>query len=190
MGKYWQSRLESLYYRAVFQVVSVVGRDARSILDVGSGDTSYIKWFGWIDRKVQVSPKFKEQLEGVERISADFFEWEPGERFDVTICLQVLEHVRNAAAFCERLKATTSHLVISVPYKWRAGSAKNHVHDPVDEEKLGAWMKVPANYHFIVPEPFGARRLIAYYDFENGPSHRIPREISKQAIADKAQYLR
>lgn len=189
MSSYWERRYTLLYYFAVFQVVSAVGRNARSILDVGSGNTDYIKWFGWIDRKVQLNLKFNNELAGVERIEADFLNWNVTEFFDVTICLQVLEHVEEAEKFCDKLKETSSNLVISVPYKWRAGNSKSHVHDPVDKDKLRSWMKLKPNHSLVVAEPFGSRRLIAYYDLEGGSKKNIPREEARQAITEKASYL-
>src|SRR5690606_1841152 len=115
-SSYWERRKHYLYYRAVYQIVSVVGKDARSILDVGSANAEYIRWFYWIERRVQLNLSFRGELEGVERITANFLEWEP-QRFDVTLCLQVLEHVPEVERFCERLKETAPRLVISVPYK-------------------------------------------------------------------------
>jgi len=184
MAEYWDARRESLYYRAVFQVVSVVGRDAASILDVGSAETDYILWFHWIGRKVQLNTRFRSELEGVERVRANFFDWQPPEPFDVTMCLQVLEHITDAPAFCDRLKAASRRLVISVPYKWHGGTP-GHVNDPVDETKLHQWMGLKPNYSMTVEEPFGPRRLIAYYDLVNGPKARIPRAVAKVAIAEK-----
>ncbi|TQE97100.1 MAG: hypothetical protein FKY71_16290, partial [Spiribacter salinus] len=54
-GTYWGRRKSSLYYQATFQVVSVVGDDARSVLDVGSADTDYINWFDWIPQRTQLN---------------------------------------------------------------------------------------------------------------------------------------
>lgn len=184
-SSYWERRKHYLYYRAVYQIVSVVGKDARSILDVGSANAEYIRWFYWIERRVQLNLSFRGELEGVERITANFLEWEP-QRFDVTLCLQVLEHVPEVERFCERLKETAPRLVISVPYKWTAGKHAGHIHDPVDEQKLLSWLKVKPNYRMCVTEPFGAKRMIAYYDLENGPEHKIPRDFVQAAIAERS----
>lgn len=165
---YWDKRRQMLYYKAIFQVVSVVGKEARSIIDIGSAETDYVSWFGWIGEKAQLNLGFTGQLPGVERISTDFLSWEDERTFDVALCLQVLEHVPDPAAFCDRLQRTARRLVISVPYKW-GGNAPGHIHDPVDESKLQGWMGRKPNYSMIVREPFGPARLIAYYDIERGP---------------------
>lgn len=181
---YWRKRKQLLYYRAVYQIICVVGREAKSIIDVGSANAEYVRWFHWIDRKVQLNPSFRDKpFEGVDRIAADFLKWEP-ECFDVALCLQVLEHVPEVEMFCEQLKRTAPRLVISVPYKWTAGKHTGHVHDPVDEDKLRSWMKVKPNYWMCVTEPFGPKRMIAYYDLENGPKHKIPRDFVRAAIAE------
>lgn len=186
--KYWRSRADLLYYRAVFQVVCGIGADARSIIDVGSADTRYVSWFDWIDRKVQLNLAFpnKAGVPGVERIEADFLHWEPAETFDLALCLQVLEHVAEPRAFCEKLKRLASGLVVSVPYNWKAGKTKGHVHDPVDEQKLLNWMDIEPNYKLIVREPFGPARLIAYYDRVRGPGHD-PLKEARRAMERRAR---
>ena len=181
--KYWKSRADLLYYRAVYQIVSGIGSNAQSIIDIGSADTSYVSWFNWIDRKVQLNLQFRNKtgLPGIERIEGDFLAWESAEKFDVALCLQVLEHVPDPRAFCDKLKQVASALVISVPYKWKAGKSKGHLHDPVDEQKLLVWMGIEPNYKLMVQEPFGPTRLIAYYDIARGPEHPLSLQEARRA---------
>ena len=184
---YWNSRKTNLYYQAVYQFVSVVGDDAESILDVGSAETDYINWFDWIPQRTQLNLGFRHAApQGVNRIRADFFKWDPPHKFDVVLCLQVLEHVVEAGTFCDRLKATARQLIISVPYKWKKGAHDAHVHDPVDEDKLFGWMGRRPNHARIVHEPFGPRRLIAWYDLEGGENARIAPGAAKDRKARRA----
>lgn len=184
---YWAGRHDSLYYRAVYQIVAVVADGADSVIDVGSAETDYVTWFDWIGEKVQLNRGFTRKApEGVRRISTDFFDWTPDRTYDIALCLQVLEHVEDARGFCDRLKATARQLVVSVPYNWPPGRVASHVHDPVDEEKLMGWMGLRPNFQMQVTEPFGPTRLIAWYDLRNGPAYRIPREISRARIAARA----
>lgn len=186
--QYWRARQLALYYQAVFQVVSVVGDEASSILDVGSADTDYINWFDWIPKRTQLNLGFRSDAPaGVERIATDFLTWTPPHKYDVVLCMQVLEHVDEVEAFCAGLKVVARGLVVSVPYKWREGGTKGHIHDPVDEAKLAGWMQLKPNHWLIVPEPFGPKRLIAYYDIEGGPQTRIPRAVSRERIACRGQ---
>lgn len=181
-SNYWSNRKHSLYYRAVAQIVAVVGHDASSIIDVGSANTDYVKWFGWIPRKVQLNRGFNSELEGVERIATDFFTWAPEKPFDVAMCLQVVEHIVDARGFCQKLKETGKKLVISVPYKWPAGHP-DHVQDPVDEDKIMSWMDIPPNYSLIVREPFGSARIICYYDIAGGPKTRFTAVQAKEILS-------
>lgn len=189
MRHYWQKRSSNLYYAAVYQIVSVVGKDATSIVDVGSSETDYITWFYWIDRKTQINLTFENAvaLPGVERVETDFLAWQQDRPFDVALCLQVLEHVPEPTAFCDKLKASAQHLVVSVPYKWKAGGTKGHIHDPVDKQKLRRWMRLEPNYNLIVREPFGPARLICYYDLMNGPEQRVSAKLARREKQRRAR---
>lgn len=186
---YWEKRKASLYYQVVYQFVSVVGDAAQSILDVGSAGTEYINWFDWIPNRTQLNRGFGNAAapEGIERITADFFDWEPPHRYDVVLCMQVLEHIVEAEKFCDRLKKAGRRLVISVPYKWRAGAHENHVNDPVDREKLRGWMGRRPNHSKVVNEPFGPSRYVCYYDLDAGEEEKIPKSIARPLILKRAR---
>jgi hypothetical protein len=193
MGRYWESRRHLIYYKAIFQIVSAIGNDAQSIIDIGSHNTEYIIWFYWIKKKVQLNKKKllrASTLPGVERISIDYYDYVPENIFDVVLCLQVLEHVSDPAEFCRKLQMTGKRLVVSVPYKWPAGLSPGHIHDPVDEMKLKTWMGRSPNYSMTVTEPFGPTRLIAYYDLmEGNAAAPIPRQHAREVIAERAAYM-
>jgi SAM-dependent methyltransferase len=169
---YWERRADSLYLQYVFFLARVVGRDAGSVIDVGSNGCPYIEWLDWIPRKLSVDLEMPYSSATVEGRTGDFLALDIGESFDLGLCLQVLEHVPEVAAFARKLLATTPHLIVSVPYRWEPGQTE-HVHDPVDEEKLAGWFGRAPNYRVIVREPFfRKKRLIAYFDRED-PSRRI-----------------
>jgi predicted O-methyltransferase YrrM/trans-aconitate methyltransferase len=183
---YWGKRSEMLYYAAVYQIVAVVGREAQRVLDVGSGNTDYLLRMSWIPEKVQLNKGFSGsgELPGIQRISADFYQWEAVNPYDLVLCLQVLEHVPDPTSFCDRLKQAGQRLVISIPYKWD-GKAPGHINDPVDEKKVRSWMGRRPNYSLLVREPFGPARWIAYYDLQGGEEVRITSQFAKEAIAEK-----
>lgn len=169
---YWDRRADSLYLQYVLFLARVVGRDARSVIDVGSNDCPYLEWLDWIPRKLSVDLNAPYSSAAVEGRKGDFLDLEIRESFDLGLCLQVLEHIPDVAAFARKLLLTTPHLIVSVPYRWDPGEAE-HIHDPVDEVKLAAWFGRKPNYRIVVREPFfRKRRMIAYFDREN-PARRI-----------------
>lgn len=172
---YWDRRADSLYLQYVFYLARVVGRDAGSVIDVGSNDCPYLEWLDWIPRKLSVDIEAPYSSATVEGRKGDFLAIEIGESFDLGLCLQVLEHIPDVAAFARKLLRTTPHLIVSVPYQWEAGEA-DHIHDPVDEVKLADWFGRKPNYRLVVREPFfKKRRMIAYFDREN-PGRRISKD--------------
>jgi SAM-dependent methyltransferase len=170
---YWHRRARSAYLREVRRLVTEVAADARSILDVGSNGCAYLDWFRWAPRRVSLDLKNPYSSEAVEGIKADFLAHKFPARFDVVLCLQVLEHVPNAAMFARRLLANAQrHLIVSVPYKWPAGRCAEHVHDPVDEAKMREWFGRSPDFSKIVAERNGIERLVAHFDVSAQPNRR------------------
>ena len=184
---YWETRKHFLYYKAVFQFVSVIGFNANSLLDVGSASSEYVQWFKWIPNRSILDFRIPNKPVGIKCIETDFFQFNPSEHFDVVLCCQVLEHLNDPISFCEKLKKVARHLLISVPYKW-IGNAPGHVQDPVDEAKLHSWMNLPPNSQQVVFEPFREGRLIAYYNLVEGPHARLDKEFIFSAIAQRAAH--
>jgi hypothetical protein len=181
---YWAARRHMLYYQAVYQFVAAIGYNAKSLVDIGSGGTDYITWFDWIESRAKLDYRISNASPGIAKIETDFFEWNPEKKYDVALCLQVLEHIPDAKGFCDKLKTVCNRLLISVPYKW-SGKAEGHVQDPVDEEKVRSWMGIPPNTSQVVTEPFGESRYIAYYDLKEGPRFRLERGFVINAIREK-----
>jgi len=164
---YWRNRFDLVYYQAIDFIVRCVGVDAKSIIDVGSGNCPYLEWFHWIDRKVSIDIKAPYSSDKVEAIVANILDYEFQEKFDIGLCLQVLEHINDPTPFARRLLELSDRLVVSVPYKWPEGKTTGHVQDPVDKAMLEKWFGRPANYTVIINEPLGGakgRRLIAIFD--------------------------
>ena len=86
-------------------------------------------------------------------------------KYDVVVCLQVLEHIDHdiVKKFTQKLFQVGKTVIISVPYKWELGKCKYHVHDPVDESKLYSWTKRYPKKTWIITEKNGVKRLIALY---------------------------
>jgi hypothetical protein len=166
---YWQTRENARYLRAVRALAdrSIAEGGVKSILDVGSNGCAYLDWFPSVSPRVSLDIVKPYASDGVEGIKADFLAYKPDRRFDLVLCLQVLEHIPDAAQFAQRLLAVTERrLVVSVPYKWPAGRSEWHVHDPVDEAKMLGWFGREPDYQSVVLEKiwFGKARLVCCYD--------------------------
>lgn len=161
---YWERRQNSVYLEYVSGLVRFVGRDARSILDVGSRNCPYLDWFDWIPRRVSLDLDRPYRSETVEGIRADFLSHEFAERFDVCLCLQVLEHIPDVERFARKLLAVSPRVIVSVPYRWPVGQNKNHIHDPVDEQKIRDWFGRDPDYSLLAREVNRpVVRLICYF---------------------------
>ena len=178
VSSYVQRRQTQIYYRYVYRLVRGVAPRIDSIMDVGSGKTSCLEQFDWIPIRKTIDIAHPYTSEFVGGIKADFLEYQVDERYDLVLCLQVLEHIPQVEEFTQKLFDVSRSVLISVPYKWPKGSTKGHIHDPVDEAKLRAWTRRKPDYQIIVTEPFGASRLFAYY-------HR-PYEVFSRRDAQKS----
>jgi hypothetical protein len=83
--------------------------------------------------------------------------------FDLVLCLQVLEHLREPARFSRKLLSVGRRIILSVPYKWPWGVCPSHLQDPVDEQKLLRWLGKPPLEGALVTDG-ACRRLVAVYE--------------------------
>ena len=166
-GGYWKKRRRMMYYKYVIALAERLTRDTRSLIDVGSHTTSLAETFDWIPDRVALDIRHPYSSENVRGIRADFLTFEPENRYDFALCLQVLEHIPDAGAFARKLQAVADRVLVSVPYKWPEGACARHCQDPVDAAKLAGWFGREPDYQLVVEEPLRqgevGRRLIAYF---------------------------
>ena len=164
---YWQKRQTLIYYQYVSLIVRAVAGNATSAIDVGSSNTSIIESFDWIPDKYALDKRNPYSSDTVVGIKQDFFQFDPPKKYDLALCLQVLEHISDVALFAQKLFTIADAVLISVPFQWPKGGCKFHIHDPVDAAKLQSWTNRKPDYHIVVRELFtyskNSRRLIAYY---------------------------
>jgi hypothetical protein len=169
-GLYWAGRSDMIYYKYIDYIVRVIGVNAKSIIDVGSGNSPYLEWFNWIDKKVSIDIQAPYSSCNVEAITANILDYKFYDKFDICMCLQVLEHVKDPEPFARKLFDLSDLVIISVPYKWPKGVSNGHVNDPVDRKKLEEWTQRKPNHSFVIREPFknssSASRLISIYDID------------------------
>jgi hypothetical protein len=162
---YWEARKNFLYYQVVRIIATQVAEDAKSVLDVGSAGCPYLEWFPDAEQRTSLDLRKPYVASGIKSVTSNYLNWDVDQRYDLVLCLQVLEHVPDAGAFAQKLLASGKIVVASVPYKWRGGGVSTHVHDPVDEAKMLKWFGREPNFSYICTEiSTGAKRLICVYD--------------------------
>ena len=167
---YWASRKDILYYEVVRILTASIGAKAASIIDVGSASCPYLDWFEWIDQKVSLDLNNPYEADGIQAIKHDFLSWEAPLKYDVVLCLQVLEHVPDAERFAKKLLETGKTLIVSVPYNWDETKTDEHIHDPVDKTKMKTWFGRDPNFEYICSEVLApVDRLIQVYDSFDQP---------------------
>jgi len=158
--RYWEKRKHFRYYAEVLRLARQYCPHARSVLDVGSMNSPFIRSFDWIPNKTSLDIRPAPRLRDSTCLTGDFMTYAFARPFDVVLCLQVLEHLDAPAPFSRKLLATGTTVIISVPYQWAQGAAPNHVQDPVDEAKLREWTGRDWLEHVLVRERDGTERLI------------------------------
>lgn len=165
MAGFYPGRKNHKYYTQVKKWLESYGpRD--SILDIGSADTPVASWGSFQHRYLmEANPKWLPDFPGVIAINGRWPE-DAGlvpDRVEVVTCLQVLEHVIDVQPFVDAIFAAATHRVIlSVPYKWPAGTCDTHIHDPIDRDKLRAWTRRKPTRSQVVADS-GRDRLVEEY---------------------------
>jgi len=161
-GKYWRIRCGLQYYSEALRLCRKYAGTASSVLEVGARDTLFLEKLDWIPRKVAIDRRMVPVINGAENIRSDFLTWQEPYLFDLAVCLQVLEHLKNVITFAEKLKKCCRILIVSVPYKWPYGRCRGHQQDPIDLPKLMGWFEqVPIEYRII--NDADSARLIAVF---------------------------
>jgi hypothetical protein len=103
-----ERRKNAVYLQHVFALVHCVGHNARSIVDDGSHGCPLSRVVRLdSDEGLNRHPQALPVPPTVEGIAADFLTFERKQRFDICLCLQVLEHIPEAKAFAQKLLASS-----------------------------------------------------------------------------------
>jgi hypothetical protein len=158
---YWADRKHMAYYGEVERLARAYVPKGGSVLDVGAGVSKLLQRFDWFGRRVSLDKRDQAPQRGVEHVTADFLNYQVSDRFELVLCLQVLEHLPDPAIFVQKLFAIGATVIISVPYQWPPGRHSSHVQDPIDEAKLASWTdRTPVETRIVQN---GMSRLIAVY---------------------------
>jgi hypothetical protein len=136
------------------------------MIDVGSAGGDFIEQFDHVPARYSVDLRNPYSSSTVEGITCDFLTWVPPMSFEIAMCLQVIEHVEEAQRFARKLLDTAEIVVVSLPWKWKKGSNKSHIHDPVNADKVLEWFGREPNFSIVVKEVVtDAPRYVAVFDF-------------------------
>jgi hypothetical protein len=150
MGQYWNTRSASNYYKFIdnlFKQITTEIFDNKeiSLIDVGCRDTEVI--FEWPGKKTLLDIKNYYSTEqynrllksGITFIQKSLYEYVPEEKYDLTLCLQTIEHLHEPAMAFEKLFDMSNYTIISLPYRWPPIDC--HVYHRIDEETIFNWAK-------------------------------------------------
>ncbi|WP_165176408.1 hypothetical protein [Desulfovibrio sp. ZJ369] len=146
---YAEKRKSLSYYKFINNFLSILSVNANSILDVGSNGIDNISHL-LCKEKSSLDIKNPLVAYGVKSIKEDFFIYKEQKKFDIVTCFQVLEHIDDVKKFAQKLLKLGKIIVVTVPYKWKKGICKSHIHDPVDIDKLLSWFNCEPIYINII----------------------------------------
>lgn len=163
-GRYWRKRKDAIYLFAARLICRRYCASPKSVIDIGSNRTPILEWHReTTTRLVSLDLRRPYVAPGIESLTCDLFQYRADEVFDLVTCFQVLEHVPDPAAFARKLKELGRVIIVSVPYKWKKGKCKSHLHDPVDEAKMQDWFEREPDFCYIASELNKVTRLIQVY---------------------------
>lgn len=111
---YWTARKELLMYKIVKIIVDKIGKNAKSIIDIGSSECQYIDWFDQIPIRVALDKTSAYKSSTCVGVDEDFLTWTPDRRYDVALCLQVLDRLKNPKTFIRKMQSCAKAIVISI----------------------------------------------------------------------------
>ena len=167
MIDYWEQRKKFQYYKAAIDLAHEFASDARTAIDVGSGNTKFLQQVDWVAQKTAVDLDVVPRIQGAKNHRIDFMKFQHLYMFDLVFCLQVLEHLELVHPFAKKLMCTGRIIIISVPYKWPADSCEWHLQDPIDEIKLLKWIGRQW-FKSVIVEDEGNKRLVAAFAGNRG----------------------
>src|SRR5688572_3541090 len=100
---YWRRRQDFNYYAEVVRLARHHVPLGGSAIDVGAGGTQVLQQLAWFERRVALDRNPIRPQRAVTTVQADFLAYEPQARFDLALCLQVLEHLDDPARFAPKL---------------------------------------------------------------------------------------
>lgn len=167
---YWTGRENMNYYAKARELADEFCPEGRTLLDVGGAVLAGAKYLTRFERFNRTSVELsngESTLPGVTVYRQNFLDWTPPRHlFDLVLCLQVLEHLKDEVIpqFTEKLLGVGKVLIVSVPHVWPAAAEAGHLQDPINVEKFrGWWPSDPATLELVSECGKKLKRLIAVF---------------------------
>lgn len=162
-GDYWRNRAHHDLYRYTVAAARAMFPNAKSAIDVGCYTSGMVNELDWIPRRVasdlqNLSTEWR-NVEGVEFVHGDAFELDFGDKFDLVISNQTIEHLEYPKEFVEKLLGLGRGLIISTTYETEAGLIDGHIQDPISMEKFLSWFPCQIDAYTICEHPSAGKRL-------------------------------
>lgn len=149
INEYWLSRAHAKLYKRIRQIVSNESASAETMLEVGSYLTPISAEFQWIpkrtvtDMQIWKAPSWFWDRLGMEAIDGDFMNFPTDSKYDVVLCLQVVEHLPDdlVSKFIQKMVQLGKTTIVSTTYlhpHWYTESW-GHLQDPIDKDKFTKW---------------------------------------------------
>ena len=161
--EYKQKRKDYLYYKILTRILTILSDEKQnSIIDIGSKGMDLISE---LPQKIKYSVCLVKPLDSpkVKSFKMDFFDFRSDIKFDIVTCFQVIEHIKKAEDFIQKLQNTGDNLLISLPYKWDKNICRYHYQDPIDENKIFSWTKRKPTFTWYCKDKDHLNRIICLY---------------------------
>ncbi|MFN4183859.1 MAG: class I SAM-dependent methyltransferase [Hyphomonas sp.] len=155
---YWRNRAHHDLYRITVAMAQGMFSDAKSAIDVGCYTSGIMVELDWIEKRVasDISSYLAsswEHVQGVDFVPGNAFELDFGQKFDLVLSNQTIEHVEDPKGFVEKLLSIGRGLIISTTYEVAAGVIDGHIQDPISLEKFQSWFPCDLDAWFICHHP-------------------------------------
>lgn len=183
---YWDGRKKMSYYGEAVKLACKYAPNARTLLDVGGRDCLYTLDVP-AELRVTVDPDRGPNNPGIRWVQADFMQWQADQIYDVAFCLQVMEHIPDAANFLKKLLMVARVVVVSVPFNWPP--TPDHTHHRLKSDVFENWADRKPDYLVKIKEngrpPSYSKRVMAVF-IQNFPAPQ-PQAPMQPAISQPAQ---
>ena len=156
-NNYWNRRKDGLLYQMVKSLAAGYVPNGDSVLEVGCHTSSFIFELDWFKNKAVTDLPFLQDhwqgVEGVEFIPGDFYKLKFDRTFDLVLCTQVVEHLKDPKPFIQKLLSLGKTVIVSTTYEVPEGACKYHVQDPISLEKFQGWFERDFTAQVIMQKP-------------------------------------